>query len=124
MKEIRRSSDGELEGFTRACDVRGFEALTVFHGLLGTTATESAARALVHERGLGSLAEHWYWRSRATGRWAVVLPQEVRPGLARVRVGYYAIPGSPVSEITFQDLLEGDVLTLQRPDEAVEGMPE
>jgi hypothetical protein len=123
LEEIRRESDGELEGFVRD---QGdyFDALTVFHGLLGRTPSRADARAVVHARGLGSLAERWFWRSRKTGAWAVVVPQEVRPGFVRVSVGYYALAGTPTAVITAADLADGDVLTLERPDSDVtEGMP-
>ncbi len=123
LEEVRRSEDGELEGFVRERG-DGFGALTVFHGLLGTAPSLAGARAIVHARGLAALAERWYWKSRQTGAWAVVLPQEVRPGFVRVSVGYYSLAGSPIAVITADDLADGDVLTLEKPDaDVIEGLP-
>ena len=122
LEEVRRPTDRELEGFVRRAGDE-FEALTVFHGLLAKVQSADAARAIVAERGLSSLAQRWYWRSRASGRWVVVVPQEVRPGLVRVAVGYYALPGVPTALITADDLAQGDVLTLDPPDARVHGVP-
>jgi len=123
FEEVRRSSDGELEGFVRRAGDGTFEARTVFHGLLGNARSRDEARAIVHARGLSSLAERWYWWSRATESWSVVLPQEVRAGVARVAVGYYALPGTPLRVITADDLDRGDLLTLEPPDAPVDGLP-
>jgi hypothetical protein len=85
IREVRRASDGELEGFV-AADGDDWLALTVFHGLLGRATTAGEARAIVHRRGLAALAERWYWFSRRTGEWRIVVPQESSPGRVRVAV--------------------------------------
>lgn len=113
---IRRPGDDELVGFIQPGDVGpDWLALTVFGGESGRAATDVEARQIVLDRGLASLAERWYWHSRRTGRWEVVLPQEVRPGFVRVVVGYYSLPGVPTTVITTEDLAAGDRLTLARP---------
>jgi len=123
LEEVRRERDGELCGFIRR---RGdhFDALTVFHGVISSKSTAQDARRVVRERGLTALAEHWFWWSRATRSWSVVVPQEAHPGSVRVAVGYYALPGGEVETITAEDLAQGDILTLERPDAPVEGYPE
>lgn len=123
LEEVRRPADGELEGFIRQSGAQ-YEALTVFHGLIGARVTVDEARELVHQRGLSALAERWFWRSRETATWSVVVPQEVRPGAARVAVGYYAIPGVEMTLITADDLAHGDILTLEQPDSPIEGYPD
>jgi hypothetical protein len=122
LEEVRRSNDGELEGFIRPV-AAGFEALTVFHGVLGRTSSAEAARAVVHARGLASLADHWYWWSRIAREWRVVLPQEARPGFVRIALGYYALAGVPTAIVTADDLALGDVLTIDAPNAPVEGLP-
>jgi hypothetical protein len=122
LEEVRRASDDELEGFVMPTE-NGFDALTVFHGVIASTATRDEARTIVHVRGLASLAERWYWRSRVTDAWSVVVPQEARPGFVRVAVGYYALPGVPTAVITAEDVAQGDALTLEPPDETIDGLP-
>ena len=116
-REVRRASDGELEGFV-APDGDGWLALTVFHGVLGRAATARDARAVVHQRGLASMAERWWWFSRRTGAWRIVVPLESSPGRVRVAVGYYALPGVATATITAADLAAGDRLTLEPPEGA------
>ena len=116
MHEVRRDHDDELAGFIVEDD-DAWLALTVFHGVLGRAATAEAARDIVRRRGLGALAERWYWFSRRAGEWRVVLPQESSPGRVRVAVGYYSLPGVEVATITSSDLAAGDRLTLEPPDE-------
>ena len=122
FEEVRRH-DGELEGFVRRTGIDSFEACTVFHGLLASGRTDEEARQIVHARGLSSMAERWYWLSRQSGTWSVVLPQEVRPGSVRVSVGYYALPGVPLCVVTAEDLEQGDLLTLEPPDAPIAGLP-
>lgn len=114
-QEVRRPSDGELEGFVVE-DADGWLALTVFHGELGRSVTAGEARALVHRRGLASLADCWWWLSRRTGAWRVVVPQESSSGRVRVAVGYYSLPGVETATITADDLAAGDRLTLEPPE--------
>jgi hypothetical protein len=116
MHEVRRDRDEELEGFV-AEDGDDWVALTVFHGLLGTAPSERSAREIVHAQGLRSLAERWYWFSRVSGEWRVVLPQESSPGRVRVVVGYYSLPGVETATITSADLAAGDRLALEPPPE-------
>jgi hypothetical protein len=115
IREVRRVSDGELEGFV-AADGGDWLALTVFHGLLGRAATAGEARAIVHRRGLAALAERWHWFSRRTGEWRIAVPQESSPGRVRVAVGYYSLPGVETAAVTAEDLAAGDELTLDPPD--------
>jgi hypothetical protein len=117
VEEVRRERDGELEGFVVE-DGEGWLALTVFHGVLGRPASLEGARRLVRDRGLTSLAERWYWRSRLASEWGVVLPLEASPGRVRVALGYYSLPGVPTAVITAEDLAAGDQLTLEAPAEA------
>lgn len=117
LEEVRRESDGELEGHvTEGRD--GWQALTVFGGHLATVADRLEAEAVVHQRGLSSLAERWYWWSRIAGAWQVVLPQEASPGRVRVAVGYYSLPGVETATITADDLAAGDRLMLAPPADA------
>ena len=116
MFEIRRDPDQELEGFVVE-DGDGWLALTVFHGVLERTTTPEVAREIVRQRGLASLAERWYWFSRHSHTWRVVVPQEARPGRVRVAVGYYSLPGVETATITASDLAAGDRLTLVPPDD-------
>ena len=115
MDEVRRQGDGELEGFVVA-DGDGWLALTVFGGVLAWAPTVEAARAIVQERGLASLAERWHWWSRETREWRIVVPQEAHPGRVRVAVGYYALPGVETVVITAVDLAAGDRLVLAPPN--------
>ena len=121
MHEVRRASDGELEGYV-ASDGDVWLALTVFHGELGRAATAADARAVVHARGLASMAERWWWLARATGVWRIVVPVESSPGRVRVALGYYSLPGVETATITAADLAAGDRLVLQAP-EGVEVVP-
>ncbi len=117
MFPVRREHDDELEGFV-VQDLDGWQALTVFHGVLGRAPTREAAVVVVHRRGLASLAERWYWRPRYSGEWQVVVPQESRPGWVRVAIGYYSLPGVETAIIRSTDLEAGDRLTLAGPDDS------
>jgi hypothetical protein len=117
LHEVRRDRDEELAGFVTEDD-GAWLALTIFHGVLGRAENAEAARDLVRRRGLGALAERWYWYSRRTGEWRVVLPQESSPGRVRVAVGYYSLPGVETATITAFDLAAGDRLTLEPPSGA------
>ncbi|HEX6868607.1 MAG TPA: 1-(5-phosphoribosyl)-5-[(5-phosphoribosylamino)methylideneamino] imidazole-4-carboxamide isomerase [Candidatus Limnocylindrales bacterium] len=117
---IRRREDGELLGAIRpgdGDDDRWF-ALTVFGGTLGHASSAAGARAIVERDGLGALARRWFYRSRTSGGWQVVLIQEAWPGRVRVVEGLYALPGVPTRTVTADDLAAGDVLTLDPPSEA------
>jgi hypothetical protein len=123
MHEIRRDHDGELEGYIVA-DRDGWLALTVFHAVLGRTASQEAAREIVHRRGLTSLADRWFWYSRLAGEWQVVVPLEATPGRVRVTLGYYSLPGVETTTITTSDLDAGDRLTLVPPDQSSADPPD
>ncbi len=114
MDEVRREADGELEGFVEE-DADGWAALTVFHAVLGRLATRADAVEVVHRRGLSSLGERWWWRSRHSETWQVVLPQETGPGWVRVALGFYSLPGVETAVIRGSDLTAGDRLTLVPP---------
>ena len=116
--QVRRDHDGELEGFVIA-DRDEWLALTVFHGLLARTASQEAAREVVQRRGLASLADRWFWYSRSSGEWQVVVPLEATPGRVRVALGYYSLPGVETTTITTSDLDAGDRLTLVEPPDRV-----
>lgn len=116
MEEVRRDRDDELEGFVAEGDGQWL-ALTVFHAELARTATRQAAVEVVHLRGLASLSERWYWFSRRSGRWRVVLPQESSPGRVRVALGYYSLPGVDSTTVTAADLAAGDRLSLVAPED-------
>jgi hypothetical protein len=123
MREVRRTGDGEIEGFVVG-DGGGWLALTVFHGEIGWAPTEAGAREIVHRRGLAALALRWHWWSRVTGTWRVVVPQEASPGRVRVALGWYSLPGVETATITAADLAAGDRLMLEPPDgAAVEAAP-
>jgi hypothetical protein len=117
VEEVRRRRDDELEGFV-AEDDEGWLALTVFHGVLGRAASPQGARRIVHDRGLASLAQRWYWWSRMAPGWRVVVPLEASPGRVRVALGYYSLPGVDSTVITAEDLTAGDRLTLEAPPDA------
>jgi hypothetical protein len=122
--EVRRPDDGELLGFVRQRSDDGpWQALTVFCAVLGAAATRQAARALVVEDGLASLAKRWYHRSAADGAWRVVVLTETWPGRARGVVGYYAVPGAPPFEVSAEDLAVGDLMTLEPPDDDLSDQP-
>ena len=112
--EIRRRDDGELLGAIRQV-AEGWEALTVFGGVLGLASSAAAARGIVESVGLEALARPWFHRSRTTGTWRIVRIQEAWPGRARVVEGFYALPGVPTRTISAADLDTGDVLTLEPP---------
>jgi hypothetical protein len=108
--------DGELLGLVAADPAGGWLALTVFHGRLGYFPDRAAAERHVRATGLASLGERWYWFSRRTSRWHVVVPVEGRPGELTAAMGYYSLPGSETVLITAADLAAGDDLTLDPPD--------
>ncbi|MCU0504221.1 MAG: hypothetical protein MUE82_00380 [Chloroflexi bacterium] len=115
IHEVRRASDGELEGYV-AADGDAWLALTVFHGVLGRAMSAQEARTIVHARGLASMAERWWWMSRAAGEWRVVVPLESSPGRVRVALGYYSLPGIGTAWVTAADLAAGDRLVLEPPE--------
>lgn len=59
VTEVRREDDDELLGFTAPTD-SGWQALTVFGGVLGEHPTEDDALQQVRAQGLASLAEKWW----------------------------------------------------------------
>lgn len=115
---VGRREDGESLGAVRPDRDGMWTALTVFGGTLGRRPTAAAARAVVVDAGLASMARRWFYRSRDTDVWEVVVLQEAWPGRVRAVVGAYALPGAPVVSITAADLDAGDVLTLDPPPEA------
>jgi hypothetical protein len=112
--EVRRAQDDELEGYVQASDA-GWRALTVFGGLLATVGSAHEATEVVHGRGLSSLAERWFWWSRASRTWRVVVPQEASPRAVRVAIGNYSLPGVDTAVITLDDLAAGDRLVMTLP---------
>ena len=124
MDEVRRPEDNELLGYVGE-SARGWNALTVFHGVLGTRAEKESAIALVRERGLSSLADRWHYRAGPTDAWQVVVPVEAQPGRVRIALDYYSMPGVPTAVVTAEDLAARAELTLDEPapvvlDERVE----
>lgn len=111
MRAIHRE-DGELCGFVRAA-ADGWQALTVFGGVLAATSDEHGAEQHVREAGLASLAERWTMVDHGTGEEEVVLIQEASPGGVTVALGYYSLPGVPTRRIERADLDSGAV-TLTR----------
>ncbi len=124
MEEVRRAEDNELLGYVGE-SAGGWNALTVFHGLLGKRAERESAIDLVRERGLSSLADRWHYRASTDDAWQVVVPVEVHPGRVRIALDYYSMPGVPTAVVTAEDLASGVELTLDEPaqvalDERVE----
>ncbi len=115
--EVRRD-DGELLGFVRPTDDGRWAGLAVFGGTIGTRPTVAAARALVLEDGLASLADRWFYRPAGDGDWQVVRIQEAWPGRAVGVVGLYALPDVPPFEVKAADLAAGAEMTREPPDGA------
>ena len=101
--EIRRDEDGELCGYVEPTD-DGWRALAVFGGTLAVLDDRTTATAHVLERGLSSLAEHWWLRDRPDGEWRVVCILEASPRSVRVALDYYSMPGVPTLTIERADL--------------------
>jgi hypothetical protein len=119
--EIRRPDDGELLGYVRQrYDGDEWQALTVFGAEIGTAPSRQAARTMVVNDGLASLAKRWFHRSAVDGAWRVVVLTETWPGRARGVVGMYAIPGAPPFEVSADDLVAGDMMTLDPPTDDVD----
>lgn len=116
--EVRRPDDGELLGYVRPSVGGDWQALTVFGAVIGTAATRQAARTVLVDDGLASLAKRWFHRSAADGAWRVVVLTETWPGRARGVIGLYPLPGAPAFEISAEDLAAGDEMTLQPPADA------
>lgn len=114
MIEVRRDSDRELCGFIAAAD-RGWQALTVFGGVLGEHVGHDDATAQVHAEGLASLAERWLYRAQPGEEWQVVCIQEARPGAVRLALDYYSMPGVPTVTVTADDLAAGAALRRNEP---------
>jgi hypothetical protein len=115
--EVRRD-DGELLGYVRPTDDGRWAGIAVFGGTIATRPTVAAARALVLEDGLASLADRWFHRPAADGDWQVVSIQEAWPGRAIGVVGLYALPGAAWFEVTAADLAAGAEMTREPPDGA------
>jgi prolyl-tRNA editing enzyme YbaK/EbsC (Cys-tRNA(Pro) deacylase) len=112
MDPIRRADDDELLGYVN--EVTGaWQALTVFGGTLGERTDRASAEQLVHERGMSSLADHWYYRATPTDAWQVVVLVEAHPGRVRIALDYYSMPGVPTVDVTAADLAAGADLTLE-----------
>ena len=101
--EIRRDEDGELCGFVDRAD-DGWMSLSVFGGTLAVLADRTTATAHVLERGLASLAEHWWLRDRPDGEWRAVCILEASPTSVRVALDYYSMPGVPTQTIERAEL--------------------
>ena len=113
LREVHRDDDGELCGYVRTTST-GFQALTVFHGVLDTFADENDAIESVCAHALASLKERWNFRESSTHEWQTVLIQEARPGWARLTLGYYAIAGVPTLDVAFRDDAAAEI-TLRIP---------
>lgn len=90
--EVRREDDDELLGFT-APTGSGWQALTVFGGLLGEHPSADAAAAQLRAEGLASLADRW-WIETAAG-WERCHLIEASPERVVVVVAPYAWMGEP-----------------------------
>ena len=102
MRAIHRD-DGELCGFVRAAE-GGWQALTVFGGVLAHAEEEHEAERRVRETGLASLADRWTMIDHTTGEEEIVLIQEASPDGVTVAIGYYSLPGVPTRRIERSDL--------------------
>lgn len=111
MEAIHRD-DGELCGFVHEHEGR-WQALTVFGAHLADTESAAAARAVVHEIGLASLAERWLFHDGALSEPEVVCIQEASPQGVTVALGYYSMPGVPTVRIT-RDQIDSGVVRLRR----------
>lgn len=87
MEEVRRDEDGELCGYV-AHSSDGWDALTVFGGLLGRYEQRSDAETQVIETGLSSLAERWTLRNDAADKEEIVCIQEANPSSVTVARDY------------------------------------
>ena len=103
MIEVRRDEDGELCGYVDQTE-DGWRSISVFGGTLAALPDRAAATAHVLERGLASLAEHWWLRDRPDGEWRVVCIQEASPSSVRVALDYYSMPGVPTLTIERAEL--------------------
>lgn len=106
MIEVRRDHDGELCGFVHRSD-HGWDALTVFGGVLGTHETQLKAHDEVLAIGLASLAERWWYREAPSADWQVVCIQEASPRSVRLALDYYSMPGVPTVTLTTEQLASG-----------------
>ncbi len=101
--EIRRDEDGELCGFVEQTG-DGWMGLSVFGGVLAVLTDRTTATVHVLERGLSSLAEHWWLRDLPDGEWRVVCILEASPTSVRVALDYYSMPGVPTQTIERAEL--------------------
>jgi hypothetical protein len=108
LHEVRRAQDGELCGFVLRHSA-GYQALTVFYGVLGNFESADDASSHVTDRGLASLHEHWNFRATRSDEWQTVLVQEARPGWARLVLGYYSLPGVPTLDVAFDAPGEAEI---------------
>jgi hypothetical protein len=115
--EVRRESDGELCGHVRPLGDR-WQALTVFGGDLGILGHQKEAEARVHQVGLSSLAERWWYRADESADWQVVCVQEASPHSVRLALDYYSMPGVPTVTVTREELESGVSLVLTRDEPA------
>jgi hypothetical protein len=113
MIEVRRSSDGELCGHVRL-NAGGWHALTVFGGRLGVHPDQETAIAHVHDQGLASLAERWWYRPDPSAEWQVVCIQEASTDAVRIALDFYSLPGVPTVTLTRQELASGTSLMRDR----------
>ena len=111
LQEVRRPQDSELCGFVRRHH-EGFQALTIFHGVLGQFEDAAEASQHVADRGLASLRDHWHFRASPEDEWQIVLVQEARPGWVRLVLGYYSLAGVPTLEVAFDDASEAELVLL------------
>jgi hypothetical protein len=110
MIEVRRPSDGELCGHVRP-GAAGWHALTVFGGTLGVHPDRDAAMAQVHEHGLASLAERWWYRPDPSATWQVVCIQEASTQAVRIALDFYSLPGVPTVTLSRDQVItEGSLV--------------
>jgi hypothetical protein len=110
MIEVRRPSDGELCGHVRSV-ADGWQSLTVFGGTLAIHPDEAAAIAHVHEQGLASLAERWWYRPNTSAEWQVVCIQEASTDAVRIALDFYSLPGVPTVTLSRDQVItEGSLV--------------
>ncbi|MDQ3988295.1 MAG: hypothetical protein M3291_03675 [Actinomycetota bacterium] len=98
--EVRRDEDDELLGYVEPDGNGRWRSLTVFGGLLAEVGTVDEAVAELESGGLSSLAETWWYRSPADGRWVPAVIMEARPAEVRAQIG--SLP-DPMRVVTITD---------------------
>jgi hypothetical protein len=104
--EVRRPDDDELCGFV-VDDGDGWQATTVFGGLLGMHADRGDAERQVLNDGLASMAERWTLIDHDSGEDQIVCIQETNPGSVTLALDFFSLPGVPTLTLTRDDLRSG-----------------